>query len=242
MIPAVPRSCAQRVGFVFAAALAAASLLACVSRDRMCAVDDPCSQGHTCVSGRCVSAKGAVRLFEVDDAGSPVVKRRIFPATEVGWIPGKAPSEEGKAGSVPEVIGLGGASRGVLLLRFAEVVVPPDLVEAYVLLRRAAGTDPPTGPVVLGAHRIEEDWDPVRLVHSRPPRWTDVLGPETRILPVSGDVVRIDVRSLVAGWTKKRLDDQGIAILAHESATPLYLALLPARGTAQGPVLELYAR
>ena len=194
------------------------------------------------MSGRCVSPKGAVRLFEVDDAGSPVVKRRIFAATEVGWLPGKAPSEEPRAGATPEVVGFGGGSSGVLLLRFAEVVVPPDLVEAYVILRRAAGTDAPTAPVVLGAHRIEEEWDPLHLVGSRPPRMTDVLGPETRILPVSGEVVRIDVRSLVAGWTKKRLDDQGIAIVAHESPSPLYLALVPARGTVQGPVLELYAR
>lgn len=224
-------------------AAAIALVAACVPRDRMCAVDDPCSQGLSCVSGRCVSPKSAVRLFEVDDAGSPVVKRRVFAATDVAWLASSQGPEEAPPGSVPEVAGLGGPSRGVLLLRFGDVVVPPDLVEAYVILRRAPGTDPPSLPVVLGAHRIEEEWDPRTLVRSRPPRLTDVRGPETRVLPVSGDVVRIDVRALVAGWTKKRVNDQGVAIVADsETPSPLYVAVSPARGVVQGPVLEVYAR
>ena len=232
------------VSFVATAlGLTAALTVACVPRDRMCAVDDPCSQGLACVTGRCVSPKSAVRLFEVDDAGSPVVKRRVYAATDVAWLTKVPAGESIPAGAVPEVAGLGGPSRGVLLLRFGDVVTPPDLVEAYVMLRRAPGTDPPFGPVVLGAQRIEEDWDPVKLVAARPPRMTDVRGPETRVLPVSGDVVRIDVRALVAGWTKKRVNDQGIAIVAEADAlSPLYVALSPARGVVQGPVLEVYAR
>lgn len=216
---------------------------ACVPRDRMCAVDDPCGQGLACVTGRCVSPKGAVRLFEVDDAGSPVVKRRVVAATAVGWLAPHSLASEGASEGLPEVIALGGTSHGVLLLRFEGVVVPADLVEAYVLLRRAPGTDPPVSAVTLVAHRIEEAWDPMNVSLARPPRWAESSGPETRVLPVSGEVVRIDVRALVAGWSKRRVNDQGIAItVPNEPLAPLYVALSPTRGAAQPPMLELYVR
>jgi len=234
------RTSARRWISVAFLGLVAGSVPACAPRERMCAVDDPCKEGLSCVSGRCVSPKAAVRLFEVDDAGAPLVKRRVLVPTDLAWLSGDAVPP----GAVPDVAGFGGASRGVLLLRFGDVVVPPDLVEAYVILRRAPGTDPPVAPVVLGAHRIEEPWDSKSLSPSRPPRLADVLGPETRVLPVGGEVVRIDVRALVAGWASKRVNDHGVAIaVAGDTTTaPLYVALAPTRGVAEGPVLEMYAR
>ena len=221
-------------------ALAAVSSPACAPRERMCAVDDPCKAGLACVTGRCVSPKVAVRLFEVDDAGAPLVKRRVIVPTDLAWLA----NDERSRGAVPDVAGFGGVSKGILLLRFGDVVVPPDLVEAYVILRRAPNTDPPVGPVVLGAHRIEEDWDSKLLTASHPPRLADVLGPETRVLPVGGEVVRIDVRALVAGWASKRVNDHGVAIVvaSDTTAAPLYIALAPTRGVTEGPVLEIYAR
>lgn len=226
-------------GFFSVVAAVASLAPACAPRERMCAVDDPCKEGLSCVSGRCVSPKAAVRLFEVDDAGSPLVKRRVLRPTDLAWL-----ASDDLHGAVPDVVGLGGASKGVLLMRFGDVVVPPDLVEAYVLLRRAPGTDPPAQPIVLGAHRIEEAWESKSLSTTRPPRLADALGPETRVLPASGDIVRIDVRALVAGWSQKRVNDNGVAIVVSSdvAAAPLYVALSPSRGVAEGPVLEMYAR
>ena len=220
--------------------VAAALTPSCAPRERMCAVDDPCAAGLTCVTGRCVPPKGAVRLFEVDDAGAPVVKRRVYAASDVAWVGGAA--SDLPPGAVPETVGFG-ARAGTLLLRFDGVVPPSDLVEAYVVLRRAQGTDAPAAPVLLEARRIEEPWDSRTLVASRAPRLGDVLTPTTRALPVSGDVVRIDVREIVAALAKKRVNDHGIGIVAEvREGTPLYVALVPARGALKGPELEIYAR
>jgi hypothetical protein len=129
------------------------------------------------------------------------------------------------------------------LLRFDGVSPPTDVVEAYVVLRRAQGTDAPAAPVLLEARRIEEPWDSRSLVASRAPRLGDVLTPTTRALPVSGDVVRIDVRELVVALGKKRVNDHGIGIVAEvREGTPLYVALVPSRGAPKGPELEIYAR
>jgi|GEM_PF-5517031 len=217
------------------AALAGAG--ACVPPDRLCASDDPCGSGRACVTGRCVPAKETVRLLEVDDAGAPLVKRRGVAATDVAWL--TPDTREG--GGTPVTVGLGGASRGVLLLRFTDVVIPSDLVEAYVVLRRAPDIDPPMGPVRLRARAVQDDWDPTTLSASRAPRIVDVATPETRVLPAAGDVIRVDVRALVAAWaTRGRA--QGIAVAVTEDpASPLYIALAPSR-EAPAPVLELYAR
>ncbi len=212
--------------------------LACVPPDRLCANDDPCGSGRACVTGRCVPAKETVRLLEVDDAGSPLVKRRVVAATDVAWLT----PETREGGGTPVTVGLGGASRGVLLLRFTDVVVPTDLVEAYVVLRRAPDIDPPVGPVRLRARAIQDDWEPSTLSASRAPRLVDVETPETRVLPAAGDVIRVDVRALVAAWAH-RGRAQGIAVAVTEDpASPLYVALAPSRGGAPAPVLELYAR
>jgi hypothetical protein len=97
--------------------------------------------------------------------------------------------------------------------------------------------------VRLEARRIEEPWDSRSLVASRAPRLGDVLTPTTRALPVSGDVVRIDVRELVVALGKKRVNDHGIGIVAEvREGTPLYVALVPSRGAPKGPELEIYAR
>ena len=156
------------------------------------------------------------------------------------WVGGAA--SDLPPGAVPATVGFG-ARAGTLLLRFDGVVPPSDLVEAYVVLRRAQGTDAPAAPVLLEARRIEEPWDSRTLVASRAPRLGDVLTPTTRALPVSGDVVRIDVREIVAALAKKRVNDHGIGIVAEvREGTPLYVALVPARGALKGPELEIYAR
>lgn len=205
---------------------------ACVPPDRLCAADDPCGDGKACVTGRCVPAKATARLLEVDDAGSPLVKRRIVTPTEVAWLT----PESREGGGIPVTVGFGGASRGVLLLRFTDVVVPTDLVEAYVVLRRAPSVDPPMGPVRLKARAIQDEWGSATLSASRAPRLVDAPTPETRVLPAAGDVIRVDVRALVVAWAKGR--EQGIAVTVTEDpASPLYVALAPST-----PVLELYVR
>ena len=217
------------------AGLAAAP--ACVPPDRLCASDDPCGSGKACVTGRCVSAKETVRLLEVDDAGSPLVKRRVIAPTDLAWLT----PETREGGGTPVTVGLGGASRGVLLLRFTDVVVPTDLVEAYVVLRRAPRVDPPVGPVRLRARAVHDDWDPTTLSFARAPRLADVPTPETRVLPGAGEVIRVDVRALVAAWAV-RGRAQGIAIAVTEDPeSPLYVALAPSV-ESPAPALELYAR
>jgi hypothetical protein len=207
----------------------------------MCAVDDPCSAGLTCVSGRCVSPKNTVRLFEVDDAGSPLVKRRVVVPSDLAWLSGR--ESNGAEGSVPRVASFDGTSRGTLLLQFADLEIPNDLVEAYVVLRRAPDTDPPEAPVVLRALRVEDIWSSPTLSSVRPPRLADIHGPETRVVGAASDVVRIDVKALLSSFGKKKSHDRGIAIvLGNEPASPLYLALAPSRTVPEGPVLEIYAR
>lgn len=207
----------------------------------MCAVDDPCSAGLTCVSGRCVSPKNAVRLFEVDDAGSPLVKRRVVVPSDLAWLSGY--EKNAAEGSLPRIAAFDGASRGTLLLHFGELEIPSDLVEAYVVLRRAPDTDPPEGPVVLRALRIEDPWSSRTLSSARPPRLVDLHGPETRVVGGTSDVVRIDVKALLTSLAKKTSHERGIAVvLGNEPASPLYLALAPSRAVPEGPVLEMYAR
>ncbi len=234
-VPPVARSTAH------AAALAAllCAAFACVPRDRMCAIDDPCAAGLACVTGRCVPGKAAVRLLEVDDAGSPLVKRRAFAPTDLAWL---TPQTREGAG-VPLNVGLGSPAGGVLLLRFADVVVPADLVEAYVVLRRVPDVDPPTGIVVLHAERVQDDWESRTLSPSRAPRLFDLHAPETRVLGAADEVVRVDVRALVSGWATRSAAHQGIAIVAtSDRGAPLYVALAPVHGLPAGPVLELYSR
>lgn len=207
----------------------------------MCAVDDPCSAGLTCVSGRCVSPKNAVRLFEVDDAGSPLVKRRVVVPSDLAWLSGRETNAVG--GTVPRVVSFDGTSRGTLLLHFSELEIPSDLVEAYVVLRRAPDTDPPEGPVVLHALRIEDAWSSSTLSSVRPPRLVDLHGPETRVVGGASDVVRIDVKTLLSSFAKKKSHERGIAVvLGNEPLSPLLLALAPSRTVPEGPVLEMYAR
>lgn len=240
-LPRAEKPAARSLALAAVLSVVAALTPSCAPRERMCAVDDPCSAGLTCVTGRCVPPKGAVRLFEVDDAGAPVVKRRVYAASDVAWVGGAA--SDLPPGAVPETVGFGAKGGGTLLLRFDGVVPPSDLVEAYVVLRRAQGTDAPAAPVLLEARRIEEPWDSRTLVASRAPRLGDVLTPTTRALPVSGDVVRIDVREIVAALAKRRVNDHGIGIVAEvREGTPLYVALVPARGAQKGPELEIYAR
>lgn len=227
-----------------AAALALAPAIfgaGCAPRDRMCAVDDPCSAGLTCVSGRCVSPKNAVRLFEVDDAGSPLVKRRVVVPSDLAWLSGRETTAA--EGSVPRTASFDATSRGSLLLHFSDLEIPSDMVEAYVVLRRAPDTDPPEGPVVLRALRIEDPWTSRTLSSVRPPRLVDLHGPETRVVGGASDVVRVDVKALLASFAKKKSHERGIAVvLGNEPSSPLYLALAPSRAVPEGPVLEIYAR
>ncbi len=188
-----------------------------------------------------MSPKNAVRLFEVDDAGSPLVKRRVVVPSDLAWLSGR--ETKAAEGSLPRVASFDGTSRGTLFLHFAELEIPSDLVEAYVVLRRAPDTDPPEGPVVLRALRIEDSWTSLTLSSVRPPRLVDLHGPETRVVGSSSDVVRIDVKALLGSLAKKTSHERGIAVvLGNEPASPLFLALAPYRSVPEGPVLEIYAR
>ncbi len=227
-------------------ALAFASAFSCAPRDRMCAVDAPCGADRACVGGRCVSPKKAARLFEVDDAGAPLVKRIVHAPVDMAWLS----SRGGSKGALPAIAALGERDDAVLLLRFGASLPErsEDLVEAYVVLTRADMVDPPDAPVSLYASRILDLWDSRSVTWARAPRLFDLRTPETRALPSAAGLVRIDVRALVLRWSRRDPEDQGIAIVADGSLSRgVAIVLVPGSSSEptafqRSPFLELYVR
>lgn len=190
---------------------------ACVPRHRMCTASSDCADKNACVAGRCQIEKGTLKPA-VDSA-----RRLVVRPVDIGYVRrGDGPS----GGTLPMLVALG-RDGGKLFLRFS-VVLPPaaSVVEAYVILRRAAVVDDDPIPVSLHATRIVEPWGGGSVSWAMQPRVAETRLPSTVVEPGGTPLVRLDVRDLVRHWPRHDPADQGIAIVAdHETRTGTTFAL-----------------
>jgi hypothetical protein len=141
---------------------------------------------------------------------------------------------------------LGRADRAaIILLRFL-VALPPDsdVLEAYVLLDRAADIEADPIAVSLHAERIESSWSGASVSWVGRPRLRNTGAPWTRAFPWGGQTVRIDVRDLVTGRRQGAREDTGLGLAIvslGSSPTGLVFALESGRH-GRGPRLELYVK
>jgi hypothetical protein len=125
-------------------------------------------------------------------------------------------------------------ARAVVLLRFA-LDLPPGttVVEAHVVLDRAASVEADPTPVSLHAVRVAEPWRVESLAWGRSPRLDDLNLPSTTVDDVRRDI-RLDVRALVRAWRTHAPEDHGIAVVAdHTSATGVAFALSDGYGASE---------
>ena len=213
-------------------ALAAAS---CALPPRMCVSGGDCGTSSSCVAGRCV-ARGAV----VAVIGA---RRLVYDPVQVGYVHRGGPGGPDES-AAPAVAALGGS--GVAFLRF-EVQLPPEaeVLEAYVLLDRAAGVDAAVEPVTLHLAPVVDVWDARSLSWATQPRVEEVGAPVTRVLPSASGPIRLDVRSIVERWRRAdRSRESGVAVLGERGreGTDALFALGPSGLGASGPRLEVYVR
>ena len=218
-------------------AAAAVALAGCAPRPKMCASGAECAAKSACVAGRCQPDRPNVKPA-IDSA-----RRWLVPPVDVAYLRGGDPAG---GGALPPVFVLG-RERAVLLLRF-DVAIPQasNVVEAYVLLRRAGTVDEDPSPISLHATRIIDAWEGRSTSWALQPRTREVRAPSTTVAPGGPSIVRVDVRELVRRWPKRDPADQGIAIVAEgASATGTTFALTDL-GVEQPaevePCLELYLR
>jgi hypothetical protein len=208
------RTAAASVFFV----LVAIALFACIERDRLCVSTTECGTMSACVAGRCQPQLK-------DDAGrplppmiaSPQVRRLVVAPTDIAYVStggGETPSD------LPPVLVLGKKGDGAtLFLRFAVPIAPEEnVVEAYVLLDRAAVVQSDPEPISLHADRIIDAWDGRSISYARQPRYEETASPATIVTGAGRPLVRIDVRDLATHWKMRDPRDQGIAIVADDTS------------------------
>jgi len=193
-----------------------ALVASCLPPPRMCAQEGDCGAQASCVAGRCV-AHGASPAIETG-------RRLLFAPVDIGYV--QSDAQDGRA----TVATFGRAGRhSMAYLRFA-VPLPPEasVLEAYVLLERDTSLDADAVPIALHAARVVTAWDGRSLSWATQPRIEEFGAPVTRVSPVAGPLVRLDVRDLVQRWRKRGRDDLGLAIVTEgESTTGLAFALAP---------------
>ncbi len=238
-------SASSRVAISLLMPGALALAAACVPPPRMCAQESDCGSQSSCVAGRCV-AHGATAA--IDGA-----RRLLVEPVEVGWV------QRGSDVRGAPVATLGRAGEpAALFLRFdAELPGDASVLEAYVLLERAAELDAdPSATIAVHAARVVSPWDARSLTWATQPRVLEVGAPVTRVGAGAGRFVRVDVRDIVQRWRRRGRDEQGIAVVVEgESATGLAFALaavdvgrdrddpvLAPRRQQAGPRLELYVK
>jgi hypothetical protein len=203
----------SRAGFASIAAVASVASVAgagCAPRPRMCVASTECVAQSACVAGRCQPDKPNVK--PAIDAARRLVVRPV----DLAYV---RRGDGANDGALPPLFTLGKDS-AVLMMRFS-VPVPAtaNIVEAYVVLRRADAVDDDPAPVSLHATRIVDPWDGRSLSWARQPRVADVRAPATVVEPGGASLVRLDVRELVRQWPRHDPRDQGLAILA-DNETP----------------------
>jgi hypothetical protein len=208
-----------------------ALLAACAPPPRMCASERDCGAQASCVSGRCV-AHGAMPAIAS-------ARRLVFAPADVAYVARGEPHD----GAVPAVATLGRGDGAFVLLRFAVPISPEAVVlEAYVVLDRAANTDADPEPIALQAARVSSRWDGRSVSWATQPRVEDVGAPVTRVAAGERRLVRLDVRELVHRWRRRPGEDFGVAVLAAAgpaSASGVDFALVPLPESAErrDPVL-----
>jgi hypothetical protein len=202
-------------------------LAACVPPPHTCTFEAECGDRAACVAGRCVT-KGATAAIDT-------ARRLLFAPVETAWLA----RHGGDDGPNPAIVTLGRAADAgaIALVRFAaELPAETKVIEAYILIERAADIDVDPQPITLYPELIVDPWDSTSLSWGRAPRVQDVGAARTRVSRSSGPLVRLEVRDLVKRWRRRGSREFGVAIVAEgESATGI--ALLWAPG---GPRLELY--
>jgi hypothetical protein len=193
----------------------------------MCAAEADCGSRASCVAGRCV-AHGATAAIDT-------ARRLLFFPVDLAYMRRDANLRDATTAT------LGRARDGgaVVFLRFS-VALPPEanVLEAYLVLERAIDIDADPTPVAMRAVRIVDPWDGRTASWARQPRVEEVGAPVTRVSPVSGPLVRLDVRALVQRWRRRGAEDFGVAVAAdEESSTGIAFALVPAVGAKYDPNL-----
>jgi hypothetical protein len=185
---------------VAVAALAAG----CAPRPRMCTQTGECAAQSACVAGRCQPSSATVKPA-VDTA-----KRVVVRPVDLAYVrPGDGPSD----GALPPIVTLG-KDGATLLLRFS-VALPEatNVVEAYLVLRRAGVVDDDPSPISLHVTRIVEPWQGRSTSWALQPRLEETRSPLTLVEPGGPTLVRLDVRELVRRWPRRHPSDQGIAVV-----------------------------
>jgi hypothetical protein len=148
--------------------------------------------------------------------------------------------------------------QGKVLLRFSVPIPEGERLVAAQLLFSRVPIDAPlaegTGSgVLLHPERIVDPWDERIVSWANQPRTFDVGLPRVRVDRVDAGAsrLRIDVRELVARWSRHDPSDQGIAV-SGDGSPPVAVALAPLGGDVvleagdriqrplRGPELELY--
>jgi hypothetical protein len=236
-----PASIVQSSLAVLATSLACSVLAGCAPRPRMCTASLDCSGDASCVAGRCQPSRANLRPA-IDNA------RRL-----VVWPVDAAYVRRGKGsddGLMPSLFALG-VDDARLFLRFS-VAVPStaNIVEAYLVLRRAAVVDDDPAPISLHVTRIVEPWESRSTSWALQPRLLEVRAPMTVVKPAGPNLVRLDVRDLVRQWGKRDPRDHGLAVVADEQSltgttfafTSAGLDGRPLAARDVEPYLELYVR
>lgn len=214
----------------------------------MCAQESDCGAQASCVAGRCVAHAATPAI---DNA-----RRLAFAPVDVAFVH----RGEDTRDAVTARLGRAGDDGAVVLLRFAATLPPEaNVLEAYLLLERAADVDADPVPLTLQAARVVDRWDGRSVTWGSQPRLEDVGAPVTRVSPPAGELVRVDVRDIVRRWRTHEHDDFGIAVIAQgASPTGIAFALVPTTGARDrrdpvlasseprpaqvGPRLELYVK
>lgn len=180
--------------------------LACAPSSRMCAAAADCTSGSACVAGRCQPEKANVK--PAIDAARRLVVRPV----DAAYVrKGQGPTH----GALPPSFALG-RDGGTLLLRFqAPLPKTANVVEAYVVLRRATTAEDDPESSFLHATRIIDAWDGRSTSWAFAPRTEEMRAPVTRVDPGGPPLVRLDVRDIVNRWRNHDPVDQGIAVVAE---------------------------
>lgn len=190
----------------FARGVAAAIGLAaigCAPRPRMCTASAECAAQAACVAGRCQLEKPNVRPA-IDSARRVVVR-----PVDIAYLRPTDPPEP-----VPPLFALG-RDHAIVLFRFSvELPRAANVVEAYLVLRRADVVDDDPTPISLHATRIVESWDSRSTSWAFSPQMEDTRAPTTLIEPSGPSLVRLDVRELVRNWTRHDPRDHGVGVVA----------------------------
>jgi hypothetical protein len=234
--------------------LALLAATGCAPAARMCEGGADCAGQSSCVAGRCVAPGAAVAIS--------TARRMLYDPLDVGYV-----RRGGRDAEPPAIATLGQSDSALAFLRFS-VALPPEagVIEAYLLLDRVPDVDSDPQPVALHVARVIDPWDARSLSWAVQPRIEEVGSPVTRVLPASGELVRLDVRALVQRWRRRGGADFGLAIVADARSDGasgggrgMAFALAPRAGGlgaspvgaadqatdlrgALGPRLELYLR